>query len=110
GASKRTSSAATWCRGNWTFAHLAVVSLLVVGAVLATSNAWRDIYVIADKDDEHSHAYLVPVVAAWLFWVRRERLRGYQPSATWVGPVLVALGWAMNSIGETYFIQSFWHG
>jgi exosortase len=77
--------------------------------VWATRDAWADIVQIAWHDDEQSHILLVTVVAAWLLWVRRERLRHYVPSATWVGPALVAAGWLLNRLGDSYNILSFWH-
>lgn len=81
----------------------------MAGGVYVTSGAWSDIAGIALHDEEHSHILLVPLVAAWLFWVRRERLRKYVPSFTWVGPAVMALGWMLNRIGDYRSIQSFWH-
>jgi len=88
---------------------MAVAALLMTLGVVATLGAWRDIFHIAMNDEEHSHILLVPLVAAWLLWVRRQRLRKYAPQATWVGPVFVAAGWLLNRIGDDHSIQSFWH-
>jgi exosortase len=108
-ASGRVGIASTRCRGIWTWRHWAAAAVLLVGAVVATHDAWRDILDIAWGDAEQSQVFLVPFVAAWLFWVRRERLRGYRPRATWVGPVVVAAGWVVNRAGDAYLIQSVWH-
>jgi exosortase len=105
----RVCAKSTWCRKGWTFHHVVAAAALVALAVLALWDTWSDIYSIAMNDEESSHLFLVPFVAAWLLWIRRERLRNYVPASTWVGPVTVAFGWALNRVGDTYNIQSFWH-
>jgi exosortase len=100
----------TACRRGWTWREIATASVLVVVAVFATWDAWWDICDIAARDEEHSHAFLVPVVAAYLLWVRRERLRGYTPTGTWLGPLMVAAGWAIHGYGDAQLVQTLWHG
>lgn len=97
------------CRRGWTRRDVFAALALVAVAVYATWGAWWDIYDIAARDEEHSHAFLVPVVAAWLLWVRRERLRGYAPTGTWLGPIVVAAGWAIHSYGDSHLVQTLWH-
>ncbi len=77
--------------------------------VFVTMDAWRDMLHIAMVDEEQSHALLVPIVAAGLLWVRRERLRKFVVTATWAGPAFVALGWALNRLGDSHNILSLWH-
>ena len=98
-------------RNNWGPRHL-LGALLVLGlAVAATAHAWADMIHIALRDiEESSHIFLVPIVFAWLIWVRRGRLRQCRPVHQWVGPPLVALGWLMWWAGYNSGIQSFWHG
>jgi exosortase len=108
-AAVRGAPAAAPRRVRWTPGHFALAALLMAAGVLATLDAWRDIVRIALRDEEQSHVFLVPFVAGWLLWVRRDRLRDYVPSANWVGPAAVALGWALNFSGDTFLIQSFWH-
>jgi exosortase len=83
--------------------------VLVLASVAITFDAWKDIYRIASRDEESSHVFLVPVVVAWLFWVRRRRLRHFSPTQSLVGPVIVACGWLVHSVGDTYLLQSFYH-
>src|SRR5687768_1027252 len=67
---------------RWTGWH-AFCALLMAGlGVLATWTAWTDIFHIAYHDDEYSHIFLVPVVAACTVWVRRMRFRHCKPSGT----------------------------
>lgn len=78
-------------------------------SAVVTFDAWSDIFRIASRDEESSHIFLVPIVAFWLFWVRRRRLRNFSPSQSYFGPLLVLLGWVMHSSGDTYLVQSFFH-
>lgn len=96
-------------RRRFVLAHVALATGLVLLAVLATFDAWRDVAHIALRDEEQSQILLVPLVAGWLFWIRRGRLRRYEPTATWIGPLVVALGWALNWWGDRHLVQSLWH-
>jgi len=94
---------------GWTNQRLAVALGVFVLALLATLPAWLDIINIARRDDEASHVFLVPIVVAWLVWVRRGRFRYCLPRPTFLGPLLVAIGWLISIIGYRTAIQSFWH-
>jgi exosortase len=93
-----------------TMAHVALAAVMGTLGVLATLPAWKDIYLIAWMDEEYSHIFVVPFVAIFLVWVRRMRLRHCKPSGRIIGPIVVALGWILNSWGFYGGIQSFWHG
>lgn len=75
-----------------------------------TWDAWSDLLNIAWSHEESSHILLVPVVFGWLVWVRRERFQRLPAEGGWIGPVLVAAGWAFYSLGDLNLIQAFWHG
>lgn len=94
-------------RSGWSVGRI-VAGLAMVGlGVAVCSDAWTDILRIARKDEEASHILLVPVVFAWLFWVRQRRLRHCQPGASLMGPVLVLIGWMLYSIGDLRLIHYF---
>jgi exosortase len=112
---------ATLCnRKGWTRAHLVMAFVAVALGVLATLPAWADIvyHVIRRSpdtgrltlDEEASHALLVPLVFAWLVWVRRARFRFCQPRGQLVGTVLVALGWLISAWGFRNSVKVFYHG
>ena len=84
--------------------------MLTAAAVLIASNAWVDLVTISLHDEESSHVWLVPLVFAWLFWVRRARLARCTPGGEWVGVAGVALGWFLWSYGYRFQFQSLWHG
>ena len=88
-----------------------VMAALVMGAlgVLATFDAWHDIYTLATKDEEYSHIFLVPIVALAMLVVRRMRMRHCKPSGMIVGVLMIGLGWAMTSYGFYHAVQALWH-
>jgi exosortase len=96
-------------RRSWTPSQFAVGLLLAALGVAATSDAWKDLLQMALSSEEQSHVFLAPIVAGWLFWVRRERLRRLVPEGRWIGPVVVALGWLLWSFGDLTLTQAFWH-
>jgi exosortase len=93
-----------------TLAHVGLAVVMGGLGVFATFAAWQDIYQIASNDEEYSHIFIVPLVACFLVWVRRMRLRYCRPSGRIIGPFVIAVGWFLNSIGFYWGIQSFWHG
>jgi exosortase len=93
-----------------TLGHVVLATLMGALGVLATFDAWQDIYLIARNDEEYSHIFIVPLVAIFLVWVRRIRLRHCKPSGRIIGPFVVAVGWFFNSMGFYSGVQSFWHG
>jgi exosortase len=95
---------------GWTPWHAAGAIAIAIAGVLATLPAWRDIFFIASVDDENSHIFLVPIVAAWMVWVRRSRLRYCAPRGTAIGPVIAALGVLASVFGFNHNMQSVWHG
>ena len=99
----------SWSRNDWTGAHFVGLVLLTALGFWAAFDAWRDIFYIAKRDEESSHAFLVPIVIGWLFWVRRGRVRHCRPVGLWIGPALCLLGWFMYSVGDTHLMQSIWH-
>lgn len=96
-------------RNGWTPWHLVAAVTLAGIALALTWEAWAHIFYIASRDEEASHIFLVPIVFAWLIWVRRRRLRYCEPAGLWLGPLLLLIGWAFYSIGDGYMIQSMWH-
>lgn len=96
-------------RNGWTIWHAVGAAALVGACVAITGNAWDDMLHIATFDEESSHVFLVPLVAAWLIWVRRGRLRTCAPDTPLIGTFLIAGGWALWSFGYRAQVQSFWH-
>ncbi len=84
--------------------------LLAILCVVATFDIWAEIARIAWMDEEHSHIFLAPLVAAWLVWVRRGRIQQCRPRLMWIGPIIVMAGWALLTYGYQFGIATFWYG
>ena len=95
----------TWAKGRW-----AVGIFLAFIGVLLTRDAWIDILHIAWRDEESSHIFLVPIAIIWLVRVRRHRLRFCRPNGSYLGPLMVGIGWIISMVGYENGIQYFWHG
>lgn len=95
---------------KWTWMHGVVAAAMAAAGVIATYDAWGDIWQIATTDEESSHIFLVPFIAAWLVWMRRGRLRWCRSRALWIGPAVIAVGWLTSSFGYNHAMQSLWHG
>jgi exosortase len=78
-------------------------------AVLATRDVWRDITHLFLNEPEYSHIILAPIIAAWMIYVRRMRIRHCKPIGTGIGFTIAALGWAISSFGFYRGYQSLWH-
>src|SRR5947209_1845942 len=71
-----------------------LVSLAVFsGALVELVGRWS-------RQEEYSHGFLIPVVAAWLLWTRRDALLASVGRPAWIGPVLILLALAMHTVGE----------
>lgn len=95
---------------TWTRSRLLIGLTLVTSGVLVTIDQWTDIFQIAVRDEESSHIFLVPVVAVWLIWCRRDQLRDLNPIWSIAGPFLIAAGWLTVSIGFNHNLQALRHG
>ena len=63
------------------------------GALMELVNRWA-------SQEEYSHGFLIPIVAVWLFWTRRDALRASIGQPVWTGPVVLLLATVMHIIGE----------
>ena len=95
---------------TWSPARIAAAVALCLLALWAGWRAWADILYIAMRDEEASQVWLVLPIFAWLVWARRDKLTGVRPRAHWIGPLLIAIGWAVSYYGFVTFKQALWHG
>jgi exosortase D (VPLPA-CTERM-specific) len=49
--------------------------------------------------DEYNHAYMIPFVAFYLFWLRAKALQAMNPVGSWLGPVVIGLGLLLQLLG-----------
>lgn len=69
-----------------------------------------DMLAIGLRDEEQSHIFLAPIVAAMLLWLRRSRLSLLSYSPNLLGPAVVCVGWLISWWGFTSGVQVAWHG
>jgi exosortase len=96
-------------RNGWTLWHAVGAVVAAAIAVLIAGNAWYDLFHVARREEESSHIWLVPIVVAWLVWVRRSRLRTVVPGGRLPGTLMISVGWFCWSWGYRHSIQSMWH-
>lgn len=94
---------------RWTYAHAAAAAGMAALGLLATLEAWRDIFNLAWKDTEYSHIFLVPIVALWMVFARRLRIRHCKPIGTPLGVLIAVGGWAVYTYGYYQGFQTLWH-
>ncbi len=94
---------------RWEPWHLWGTLALTLLGIAVTWTAWVDINLIATNDEEQSHIVLAPIVALWMFWARKSRLRNCAPGGTFIGPIIVAVGWAASVLGYSFNVQAAWH-
>ncbi len=100
---------ASMARYGWNGWHITALSVLCLLAVWAGWAQWADIFTIAWRDEESSHILLVPPILLWLVWIRRVRFRRCRPMFTWIGPVLIGVGWALSWYSFRSAFQAGWH-
>ncbi len=94
---------------TFTIRRLIATSIMLVLAIFATGDIWRDIINIALKDEEASQIFLVLPIFAWLIAVRRSQLDDIGIRYSLLGPVMIGLGWLISESGYRASFQAIWH-
>jgi exosortase D (VPLPA-CTERM-specific) len=79
-------------------AVLAIAAVLV--SIAGFSEALLELVRRWNSQEEYSHGFLIPIVAAWLLWSRRDALRASIGQPSLAGPALILLAIVMHIIGE----------
>jgi exosortase len=90
--------------------HAVAAVWMAAIAIVATGDVWADILLLARRDEEISHILLAPLVAVYLIWVRRQRLRYIRVRGRWIGVAMAAAGWLALSVGYARHMDGVWHG
>jgi exosortase len=97
-------------RYGWSNKHILLALTLLTAAVYAGIDQWRDIFMIASRDEEASHIFLVIPIAIWLVWIRRVRFRRCSPRPSWVGVVMILAGFGLMQFSLGNAFQAGLHG
>lgn len=100
----------TESRYGWGPGVILGVCVLVAAAIFAGLDQWYDIFMIASRDEEASHIFLVIPIAYWLVWVRRVRFRRCPPRPSWIGLVLIGCGFLLMQFSLRNTFQAGLHG
>src|SRR5215472_10055664 len=79
-------------------ALVALIAILI--SLVAFSGSLVELVHRWTAQEEYSHGFLIPVVAAWLLWRRREAMLASIGQPSWAGPVLIFLALGVHVIGE----------
>jgi exosortase len=93
----------------WRARDFSLLALLLGAGVWFHRQPLADIATIGLRDEEQSHIFLAPIVALWLLWLRRTRLRQILVRPSLVGPVVVGAGWLLSWWGFDSGVQVAWH-
>lgn len=90
-----------WQHGRaWSPRDYALLILAVGLALWAARQELLSIIQIGMRDSEQSHVLLVPFVAGWLLWLRRERLAFLRHRPSLLGPAVIVLAWVTIWFGH----------
>lgn len=95
---------------SWFLRHYALLAGLIVLGIYVHGQPLWDMMSIGLNDQEQTHIFLAPLVAIYLLWLRRSRLRHvfFQPSFAGLG--VVVAGYLISWWGFMTDTQIAWHG
>jgi exosortase len=93
----------------WPAHAYVLLGLTLALAVWVQRQPLLDVLGVALRDEEQSHIFLVPLVAGWLLWMRRSRLRYVRLRPSLVGPAAVLLGGIVSWWGFDSGTDIAWH-
>lgn len=96
-------------RRAWKWSDWLILAGLMAFAIFLLIQPLADIASMGINDSEQSHIFLAPLIAAWLLWLRRPRLRHVLVQPSLVGPAIVLVGWLISWWGFHTGVQLGWH-
>jgi len=78
----------------------AIAAISVIVAIVAFGGPLLELIHRWQTQEEYSHGFLIPLIAAWLIWTRRNALVASIGQPSWAGPALVLLAGAMHIVGK----------
>jgi len=96
-------------RRGWMKQDYLILMMMLVLSVIVSRGAWGDMIARAFNDSENGQALFAPLVAGYLFWLRRSRLQFIRYRPNLLGPALVAAGIGMAWWGAERDVMVVWH-
>lgn len=94
-------------RGQSKIPALLAIPVALLLLAVAFHQGIASLLFIWGEREEYSFGYMVPFVAAYLAWQRREQVIGISRDGAWYGVVLVVAGLALAAIGSIGMIATF---
>jgi exosortase D (VPLPA-CTERM-specific) len=86
---------------DWTPNHtLLLIGGAVLVAVAGFAGALWDLVMHWHRNEEYSHGFLIPFVAGWLLWTRRDALMASVGEPSWWGAAVLAVAALLHTVGE----------
>jgi exosortase D (VPLPA-CTERM-specific) len=73
--------------------------IAALSAAIAFHGALSELVRRWTAQEEYSHGFLIPVVAAWLIWMRRDALLSSFGPPSWAGALLILVATLMHGVG-----------
>src|SRR6185312_10158661 len=83
-----------------TFVLAGIAAACLIVAFIGFAQPLKELLRRWGAQEEYSHGYLIPFIAAWLLWTRRDALASHVGRPSWLGPVIIAAVGAMVIIGK----------
>lgn len=96
---------------NWRLSAQALtwLSVAVIAACLLFAKHWRGLWNSYANVPEHGHAFLIPLIVAFLVWQRRDQLAKLNFTGSWMGLTIIGAGIALRYFGVLisawFFVQ-----
>ena len=85
---------------SYMFLRVAIAGCAVLIALAAFSGGLLELVRRWSQQEEYSHGFLIPVVAAWMLWSRRDALVASVGDPSWIGLPVILISALMLIIGE----------
>src|SRR5262245_22431009 len=77
-----------------------LVGIVVIAAFAAFSGGLLSLVDRWTRQEEYSHGFLIPFVATWMLWSRRDALVASMGAPSWGGPAVIVVAAMMLVVGE----------
>ena len=92
------------------YTMILLVAFSVLIALVCFSESLLELVHRWTVQEEYSHGFLIPIIAAWLIWRRRDAVVASLGHPSWTGPALILLAALMHIVGKLsalYFLSQF---
>lgn len=87
-------------RNKLSFSNLALSTLLVATVAVLYFPVVSGLVHQWLQDPDYSHGFLVPILALWIFWQQRCRLKAMPPTPSWWGVLIILAAMALLVVGS----------